>query len=70
MAYNIIDANENVITENITEEAALELIENNSNDVEVTYFYYPLDAEVLAELKQKFENTDSLRFFKRIVEEA
>ncbi len=70
MAYNIIDANENVITENITEEAALELIENNSNDVEVTYFYYPLDAEILTELKEKFENTDSLRFFKRIVEEA
>lgn len=70
MAYNIVDKNENVITENITEEQALEFVQSNGTDSEKTYFYYPLDAAILAELKEKFENTDDLRFIKRIVTEA
>ena len=70
MAYNIIDGNENVITENITEQETLELIEANGQ-TEFSYYYYPLNPEVLAELKEKFENQlDKVRFFKRLEEQA
>lgn len=70
MAYNIIDGNENVITENITEQEALELIDSNGQ-TDLSYFYYPLDSAILAELIEKFENQlDKVRFFKRAEVEA
>ena len=70
MAYNIIDGNENVITENITEQETLDLIESNGQ-TEFSYFFYPLDSAILVELQEKFQNDlTALRFFKRIEEEA
>lgn len=70
MIYNIIDIDNNVITENVTEEQAVEFVESNSAETEFSYFFYPLDEEVLNDLKQRFEGTNTLRFIKRIESEA
>lgn len=65
--YNVIDVDGNVLEENVTHEASLELM-NNIADSGFTYYYYPLDEAVLAELleKNRTDNAIQIRFLKPI----
>ena len=63
--YNLIDSNEAVIESNVSEEAAIALLEKNHTDKDgFSYFYYPIDEVKREELKQ--DRGDTLRFVKPV----
>lgn len=65
--YNLVDVNGNVLEENVSHEKSLELI-NNSINSGFSYYYYPLDEAVLAQLVQQDaeNNATEIRFFKQL----
>ena len=63
--YNLLDSAEAVIETNLSEEAAIALLEKNHTDKDgFSYFYYPIDEVQREELKQ--DRGDTLRFLKPV----
>ena len=64
--FQILDSNDVVLENNVTEEVANGLMES-SEDKEFNYFIYPLDSEIKSELVSG-ETADKIRFIKEILE--
>ena len=64
--FQILDSNDVVLEDNVTEEVATTLI-GDDNGNEFNYFIYPLDAEIKSELVSG-ETADKIRFIKEILE--
>ena len=63
--YNLLDANEAVIKTNISEEAAILLLEDTTTIDGFSYFYYPNDSIIIEKLKG--EKGESIRFLKSAI---
>ena len=67
--YNVIDINNTIVTENISEAQAIEFVNSNSAESEFVYFFYPIDETTLVEIKESVPNLQQeVRFIKRIEE--
>jgi hypothetical protein len=64
--FQILDSNDVVLEDNVTEEVATTLI-GDGNGNEFNYFIYPLDVEIKSELVSD-EPADKIRFIKEILE--
>jgi hypothetical protein len=60
--FNIIKADNSIIEENISEEAANALFENEQQGQEFSYFWFPIEEEVRTKLTD--QHGEKVRFVK------
>lgn len=64
--FNILDIDENIEREGITEDEAMELISSNATGEPNQYYYYPIEEGQLGELQAQFRNDiKQVKFLKR-----
>jgi hypothetical protein len=64
--FKILDINENIETEGITEEEAMELISSNDVGQPNQYYYYPIEENGIEKLRNQFLNdTKQVKLLKR-----
>ena len=64
--FNILDIDENIEREGITEDEAMELISSNATGEPNQYYYYPIEHETLVEIQAQFRNDiKQVKFLKR-----
>ena len=63
---NILDINENIETEGITEEEAMDLISSNDVGQPNQYYWFPIEEGGIEKLREQFVNdTKQVKFLKR-----
>jgi|Laugrespbdmm15sn_2_1035079.scaffolds.fasta_scaffold306444_1 hypothetical protein len=65
-AFQILDSNDVVLEDNVTEEVVTTLM-GDDNGSEFNYFFYPLDAEIKSSLVSD-DTLNKIRFIKEILE--